>query len=57
MKKSLFLLFTSLCLANAQQIQSINFKGLIHLSPDVAREISGLQIGSTLTGENSDRAF
>ncbi|QCD44297.1 beta-barrel assembly machinery complex, BamA/YaeT protein [Campylobacter mucosalis] len=57
MKKSLFLLFTSLCLANAQQIQSINFKGLIHLSPDVAREISGLQIGSTLTGENSDRAI
>ncbi|MGG7072808.1 outer membrane protein assembly factor BamA [Campylobacter sp. 9BO] len=57
MKKNLFLLLLAFSAANAEQIQSVNFNGLIHISPDVAREISGLKIGSQLTGENSDRAI
>lgn len=57
MKKKLLLILLAFTGANAEQIQSINFKGLIHISPDIAREISGLKIGSTLTGENSDKAI
>ncbi|MCR4942129.1 MAG: outer membrane protein assembly factor BamA [Campylobacter sp.] len=57
MKKSIFLLSLAACLANAEQIKSINFNGLIHLSPDVAREISGLGVGMELTGENSNTAI
>ncbi|MGG7047606.1 MULTISPECIES: outer membrane protein assembly factor BamA [unclassified Campylobacter] len=57
MKKNLFLLLLAFSAANAEQIQSVNFNGLIHISPDVAREISGLKIGSQLTGENSDKAI
>jgi len=43
MKKKLFLLALALSGLNAQTIQSINFKGLIHLSPDVATQIMGLK--------------
>ena len=57
MKKSLFLLTLGAALLNAQPISAINFKGLLHLSPEVAKEISGLKIGDELSGDNTDKAI
>ncbi|MDO5046027.1 outer membrane protein assembly factor BamA [Campylobacter sp.] len=57
MKKSVFLLLTAVCLGSATEIKSINFKGLLHLSPEVAKEIMGLRVGDRLTGEGTDRAI
>ncbi|MBC2882264.1 outer membrane protein assembly factor BamA [Campylobacter sp. Marseille-Q3452] len=57
MKKSVFLLLLGAVLANAQQITSINFKGLIHLSPETAKEIMGLKVGDELNGDSTDRAI
>ncbi|CAD7287902.1 Outer membrane protein assembly factor BamA [Campylobacter majalis] len=57
MKKSLFLLLLGLSGLSAEQIRSINFNGLLHLSNEVAKEISGLKIGDTLSGENTDKAI
>ena len=42
---------------SAETIKSINYKGLIHLSPEVATEISGLKIGSELSAEASNKAI
>ena len=49
MKKKLFLLALAFSGLSAQTIQSINFKGLIHLSPEVASQIMGLKVGQDLT--------
>ena len=57
MKKSVFLLLLGAVLANAQQITSINFKGLVHLSPETAKEIMGLKVGDDLSGDSTDRAI
>ena len=57
MKKSVFLLLLGAVLANAQQITSINFKGLVHLSPETAKEIMGLKVGDELNGDRTDRAI
>ena len=57
MKKSVFLLLLGAVLANAQQITSINFKGLVHLSPETAKEIMGLKVGDELNGNSTDRAI
>ena len=57
MKKSVFLLFLGAVLANAEQITSINFKGLVHLSPETAKEIMGLKVGDELSGDSTDRAI
>ena len=57
MKKSVFLLLLGAVLANAQQITSINFKGLIHLSSENAKEIMGLKVGDELSGDSTDRAI
>lgn len=57
MKKSLLSLFLIIGGLNAQVIESINFKGLVHLSPEVAKEIMGLKPGAELTGELSNRAI
>lgn len=57
MKKSVFLLLLGAVLANAQQITSINFKGLIHLSSETAKEIMGLKVGDELSGDSTDRAI
>ena len=57
MKKSVFLLLLGTVLANAQQITSINFKGLVHLSPETAKEIMGLKVGDDLSGDSTDRAI
>ena len=57
MKKSVFLLFLGAVLANAEQITSINFKGLVHLSPETAKEIMGLKVGDELNVDSTDRAI
>ena len=57
MKKSVFLLLLGAVLANAEQITSINFKGLVHLSPETAKEIMGLKVGDDLSGDSTDRAI
>ena len=57
MKKKLFLLALALSGLNAQTIQSINFKGLIHLSPEVASQIMGLKVGQELTPKLSDKQW
>ena len=57
MKKSVFLLLLGAVLANAEQITSINFRGLIHLSPETAKEIMGLKVGDELSGDSTDRAI
>ena len=57
MKKSVFLLLLGAVLANAQQITSINFKGLVHLSPETAKEIMGLKVGDELNVDSTDRAI
>ena len=57
MKKSVFLLLLGAVLANAQQITSIKFKGLVHLSPETAKEIMGLKVGDELSGDSTDRAI
>lgn len=57
MKKSVFLLLLGAVLANAQQITSIKFKGLVHLSPETAKEIMGLKVGDELNVDSTDRAI
>lgn len=57
MKKSLFAIFLAVGGLNAQTIQSINYKGLIHLSPEVATQIMGLKVGQELTPQASDKAI
>ena len=57
MKKSVFLLLLGAVLANAEQITSINFKGLVHLSPETAKEIMGLKVGDELNVDSTDRAI
>ena len=57
MKKSVFLLLLGAVLANAEQITSINFKGLVHLSPETAKEIMGLKVGDELNVDSTDSAI
>ena len=57
MKKSLLLSMAVVSFLSAETIKSINYKGLIHLSPGVATEISGLKIGSELSAEASNKAI
>ena len=57
MKKSLLLSMAVVSFLSAETIKSINYKGLIHLSPEVATEISGLKIGSELSAEASNKAI
>ncbi|MBR8465007.1 outer membrane protein assembly factor BamA [Campylobacter sp. faydin G-140] len=57
MKKSLFLIFLALSGMSAQTIKSINYNGLIHLSPEVANDIMGLRVGRDLSGDLSDKAI
>jgi len=57
MKKSLLLSMAVVSFLSAETIKSINYKGLIQLSPEVATEISGLKIGSELSAEASNKAI
>lgn len=57
MKKLLFLLPLGAACLSANQIQSVKFDGLIHLSSEVARQISGLSIGEEMTPQVSNKAI
>jgi len=49
-------LFTTV-LVQAQEIKSIKFDGLVHLSPDIAKEIIGMQTGEEIDIEKVDLAI
>lgn len=57
MQKTTFLLLLSLGFLEAAQIRSISFEGLKQISPSVAAGMTGLQIGDTITGANTNRAI
>ena len=57
MQKSSFLLLLSLVALNATQIKSINFQGLKQISPSTAANMTGLKIGDTITGDNTNQAI
>ena len=56
MKRFLPLVFFAL-FAYGQQIKEIRFDGLLHLSPDIAREITGLHAGEPIDIEKVDEAI
>lgn len=53
MKKILFLSLAVAGALNAVTIKSVTYKGLMHLSNEVANDISGLKIGDELSETNS----
>ena len=57
MKKIFFLSLVAASALNAATIKSITYKGLIHLSNDIANDISGLKIGDNLTEQSSNQAI
>ncbi|WP_228568342.1 outer membrane protein assembly factor BamA [Campylobacter sputorum] len=58
MKKQVILaLLTTYSCVYGIEIKSINFEGLVQLSPTVATQIAGLGIGEELTPQKSDRAI
>ncbi|SUX09498.1 outer membrane protein assembly complex, YaeT protein [Campylobacter sputorum subsp. bubulus] len=58
MKKQVILaLLTTYSCVYGVEIKSINFEGLVQLSPTVATQIAGLGIGEELTPQKSDRAI
>lgn len=57
MKKHIMLALMASCCAYGVEIKSINFEGLVHLSPAVAAQIAGLSVGEELTPQKSDRAI
>lgn len=54
--KKLLLIAMFLTASVAMQIKSVEFKGLIHLSPEIAKEVSGLSEGKEFNYELGDRA-
>lgn len=58
MKKTTYLaLFLANLAFGATAIKSVNFDGLKQISPLVAQNISGLKIGDTITGYNTNKAI
>ena len=57
MKKLLFLSLVSAAALLAAPLQSVTFQGLVHLSPEIAQEISGLETGKDLNIELVDSAI
>lgn len=58
MKKTTYLaLFLANLAFGATAIKSVNFEGLKQISPLVAQNISGLKIGDTITGYNTNKAI
>jgi len=57
MKRSALLFFAMTFASMAEQIDSIRFEGLQHLSPTLAKEIVGLQEGEELDLQKIDRAI
>ncbi len=57
-KKILFALPAFLApFACAQPVKSVTFNGLLHLSPQIAKEISGIKVGQEFNYEVGDRAI
>ena len=58
MKKTTYLaLFLANLAFGTTAIKSVNFEGLKQISPLVAQNISGLKIGDTITGYNTNKAI
>lgn len=57
MKKILFLALVCVSSMFAKQIESIKFSGLVHLSSEIAEDITGLKVGDELNAENIDKAI
>jgi len=57
MKRLLHATLLTTVLLQAQEIKSIKFDGLIHLSPDIAKEIIGIHIGENIDIEKVDQAI
>jgi outer membrane protein insertion porin family len=57
MKRLLYATLFTTVLLQAQEIKSIKFDGLIHLSPDIAQEIIGMHPGEDIDIEKVDQAI
>lgn len=57
MRKILFFTFCFCIFANANIIKSISFNNLVHLSPEIAKEITKLQVGSKYDMKDIDIAI
>ncbi|WP_456323635.1 outer membrane protein assembly factor BamA [Hydrogenimonas sp.] len=57
MKRIVSALLLLVIFASAQQIRAIKFDGLIHLSPDIAKEIIGIHPGESIDIEKVDTAI
>lgn len=57
MRKTIFFLLIVSNLSFGATIRSIEFRGLKQISPSVAQSISGLKVGDTITGSNSNDAI
>ena len=57
MKKVLSILSLLLVSAQAQQIKAIQFDGLVHISPEIAKEIIGIKVGQTLNESAVDNSI
>ncbi len=57
MKRTAPLLLAAALAANAEQIKDIEFEGLLHLSPTLAKEMVGLSVGEELDMEKIDEAI
>ncbi|WP_201352561.1 outer membrane protein assembly factor BamA [Hydrogenimonas urashimensis] len=57
MKRILSAILMTAVFASAQQIKEIRFDGLLHLSDDIAQEITGIHPGETIDIEKVDEAI
>ncbi|MCF6201637.1 MAG: outer membrane protein assembly factor BamA, partial [Hydrogenimonas sp.] len=57
MKRTLTAILLTVTLAAAQQVKSIKFEGLIHLSPEIAKEIVKIEPGERLDIKKVDEAI
>lgn len=57
MKRFLSAILMTAAFANAQQIKEIRFEGLLHLSNDIAQEITGIHPGERIDIEKVDEAI
>lgn len=57
MRKSIYFLLLIASFLNAAKISSIEYKGLIHISPSSANQIAGIKIGQDLTPKLAHEAI
>ncbi len=57
MKRFLSAILMTAAFANAQQIKELRFEGLLHLSNDIAQEITGIHPGEPIDIEKVDEAI